>query len=133
MDRFIDMRLTFDVTNRNGNLNSLGIRNIMYINSLNLDFLEIQSKNSNDFDMFLILIVQLIWSYVIFFLYCEFGERVTNEFLELDNVVCQWEWYLLPLNVQRMLPNILLITQTPVILNGFGEFFCTRDAFRRVS
>lgn len=74
----------------------------------------------------------LVWSYLVLLLYCEFGERVTNEFVELDNEVCQLEWYLLPISVQRFIPFIMNTTQQPIILRGFQSCSCARESFKNV-
>lgn len=66
-------------------------------------------------------------------MFCECGERVTKEFLEVNDRICQLKWYSLSIKMQRMLPNILLATQEPVVVQGFGNCSCTREAFKNVS
>lgn len=77
-------------------------------------------------------IILMFWSIVANFLFCEFGESLTSQCNELNDVICQSEWYLLPVDLQRMLPTIMLTTQKPNILQGFGGVSLTREAFKAV-
>lgn len=77
--------------------------------------------------------ILMFWSFAANFLFCEFGENVTRRFNELDKTICQSEWYLLSIEIQRMLPTIIMITQKEIILQGFGGVDLTREAFKRVS
>lgn len=67
------------------------------------------------------------------FIYCEFGERVTSEFNELDDMIGQLNWYLCPLEIQRILPFVIKNTQKPIVIQAFRQFFCTREEFKAVS
>lgn len=75
--------------------------------------------------------VLVFWSFVSIFVYCDSGERLVSEFNKFD-VYCLCEWYMFPLFAQRSLPMIILNTQQPVVLQGFGSVQCTRETFRRV-
>lgn len=93
----------------------------------------LKSHDAVDLAVLSIPLVQLIWSYLDIFVYCNFGESVTDEFIEIYNGVCQLDWYLIPMEFRKCLPYIMLITHEPVILHGFGQFLCTREAFKNVS
>lgn len=75
----------------------------------------------------------IFWSFVSIFLTCDFGERVSNRFDVIDDVLCQFEWYDLPLEVQKMLPIIMMSTQQTVVFKGFGNILLLREVFRKVS
>lgn len=75
----------------------------------------------------------IFWSFVSIFLTCDFGERVSNRFDVIDDVLCQFEWYDLPLEVQKMLPIIMMSTQQTVVFKGFGNILLLREVFRQVS
>lgn len=77
--------------------------------------------------------ILMFWSFAANFLFCEFGENVTRKFNELNYIICQIEWYLLPIDIQRMLPFIMMTTQKQIILQGFGGVQLTREAFKTVS
>lgn len=78
-------------------------------------------------------IILIFWSLVANFLFCEFGESVTSQCNELNDALCQCEWYLFPIDLQRMFPIIMLTAQKPNILKGFGGVSLTREAFKNVS
>lgn len=64
---------------------------------------------------------------------CEFCQRISNSFSEIEDLIEQTEWYRFPNEVNRMLPAILLITQQPVGFLAFGSISCTRSTFKTVS
>lgn len=63
---------------------------------------------------------------------CEVGQRLTNAFDETNYKFEQLQWYLFPVKIQRMLPTILSIVQTPMVLEWFGIVSGTRDQFKKV-
>lgn len=74
-----------------------------------------------------------VWSFVLIFIYCELGQRVNEAFNRPYDAICQHESYLYSIEIQRMLPVIILIAQQPIDLRGYGNFSCTRDRFKSVS
>lgn len=66
------------------------------------------------------------------FLFCESGQRVSNGYNELYDVISQLDWYLYPLGLQQMLPIIIFTTQQSVEMLGFGRCPCTRESFKDV-
>lgn len=71
------------------------------------------------------------WSIIAYFLFCEFGEMVTSAFNSLDMFDCNW--FLFPMDIQRLLPTIILNARQPVVFRGFANVLCKREAFRSVS
>lgn len=63
---------------------------------------------------------------------CEFGQRLTNAFNEINDLIDQFQWYRFPSNMQRILPIALIIAQKPVSIEFFGSFSCSRELFRKV-
>lgn len=74
----------------------------------------------------------MAWTIFITFIYCECGERVSNGFSDMYDVICEFQWYLFSIEVQQMLPTILIIAQEPVTLHGFANTSCTRETFKKV-
>lgn len=64
---------------------------------------------------------------------CEAGHRVSDTFDEMDDTFEKIDWYLLPIEVQRMLPVILMYVQEPMVPEFFGSISCTREQLRKVS
>lgn len=52
---------------------------------------------------------------------CELGQQMTNVFDGIGDVMYQFNWYMFPMKVQRMLPLLLIISQQPVRLECFGS------------
>lgn len=79
------------------------------------------------------LLSQLYWSLALIFVICEISERVSSGFREIDFIIGQFTWYLLPINIWEMLPMITTYVQDPVIFVIFGAVGCNRYAFQKVS
>lgn len=79
------------------------------------------------------VLVEIFWSISLIFIFCELGERVTDGFNELNDVICTLDWYTFPIKRQQMFQTILIAFQQPVIFQAFGSISCTRDVFKRVS
>lgn len=63
---------------------------------------------------------------------CEFGQRLSNAFEEIDNEIETFDWYLFPYELKQMLPIILLMTQKPVEFECFGSISISRKYFKKV-
>lgn len=63
---------------------------------------------------------------------CELGEQTTNAFGGIGNEMRQYDWYLYPLELQRLYSSLLVISQRPVHLECFGSYACLRDSFKKV-
>lgn len=81
------------------------------------------------------LVVSTLYAFFVFlilFAVCELGERTGNIFIELDYEIGQLDWYLFPMNIQKMLPTLMANSQKPVVFNCFGSVACTRWQFQKV-
>lgn len=67
------------------------------------------------------------------FFYCYFGDNVTTQFEHLHILIYQWNWITLPIEIQKLLPTVMLITGKPVYLKGVANIRCTKEVFKRVS
>lgn len=72
------------------------------------------------------------FSFGLVFLYCEMGQQIAVHFDKVDETILEMDWYLFPIKTQRMLPTILMVTQEPVQLQGFGNVPATRATFKGV-
>lgn len=43
------------------------------------------------------------------------------------------DWYIFPIEMQKMLPTILIEAQQLVALECFGSILCSREVFKQVS
>lgn len=81
------------------------------------------------------IIAQLIavfGTFVIIFVACECGQNVTLQFEKFSNTLSQCKWYFLPIELQRMLITVMINTQHPTYIQGYGNIECTRYSFKKV-
>lgn len=76
--------------------------------------------------------IGLFWSLALFYSFCQFGQRLTDHFSELEMAISECDWYLFPEETQRILPIIIVAYQRHVTLQGFGNVSCTRETFKQV-
>ena len=73
------------------------------------------------------------WSVAFIFFFCEFGERVTYQFEMFNHELDLCNWYLYPIEMQRMLIIVVANAQQSMFVRGYGNLACVRDAFKRVN
>lgn len=81
----------------------------------------------------IMLLCEMFWSFLFVLAVCEFGQRVSNAFIEIDSNIDQLDWYLFSLEMQKMLIILMIIAQKPVRLDVFGNISCDREDFKAVS
>lgn len=64
---------------------------------------------------------------------CELGERTNEMFSAIDDTFNETDWYLYPIEIQRMLPAVMTVAQKPIYVELFGSVTASRDTFRQVS
>lgn len=82
------------------------------------------------------LLVSTSYAYFVFFILfaaCELGERLGNIGIVFDNELVQSDWYLFPMDIQKMLPMMIINTQKPFVAKCFGSVACTRRQFKKVN
>lgn len=80
-----------------------------------------------------LLIGGTLFSFAVVFMFCEFGEQLRRRFDEINNAICDLDWYTFPPHVQRMIPTILLSAQNPPELMAYGGVSSSRITFKAVS
>lgn len=73
------------------------------------------------------------WAFLLVFFANETGQRFSDVFGELQDVIHQLCWYSFPIKLQRILPVIIANAQQPIAIQFFGSTVCSRDQFKRVS
>lgn len=74
----------------------------------------------------------MLYAFGSIFIFCEHGELVNNGFNEFNEELCQCDWYLFSIEMQRNLIIFNEYTQQPAIIRGFANTVCTREAFKKV-
>lgn len=67
------------------------------------------------------------------YLFCEIFERAGSGFEGINDVLNEIDWYLLPIDLQRMLPMILVNAQQPIQFECYASISCSRKTFKNVS
>lgn len=75
----------------------------------------------------------IFWTFFSIYLICDYGEKVSNHFDEIHNELCQTKWYQFSNEMKQMLTLILISTQQPIIIQGFGNISLRRIIFKKVS
>lgn len=78
------------------------------------------------------IMLEFLYSFAVVFIDCEMGQRVNLAFAKCSEIVEQFDWYLFPTEIQRMLPLILNITQQPFEIVCFGSAAGDRETFKSV-
>lgn len=74
----------------------------------------------------------VLWMFVTIFGICEFGERLSETFNEINEMYDRLDWYRFPCNVQHTLTILMIFAQKPVELYVFGSMTCGRITFKNV-
>lgn len=67
------------------------------------------------------------------FIGCELGQRVSDAFEEILDIIEGFNWYRFPNRMQRLLPVILAIVQKPVEFEIFGKITLCRYILKTVN
>lgn len=72
------------------------------------------------------------WAFSILFLFCEFGERVTDRFDMFGDNLQRCDWYKLPFKMKRMYLIFLSDTQQSKNITTYANILNTRETFKKV-
>lgn len=78
-------------------------------------------------------LVLLFWSFAVVFVFCEFGEQVSNQYEYFNDELCECDWYLLPVEMQRILSIVMMNSQQPIFIQGYANTLCIRYTFKTVT
>lgn len=67
------------------------------------------------------------------FIACELCQQMSNGFDDINDTVDQLNWYEFPVEIQKLMPTLLLNVQQPVLVECFGSITCSREVFIKVS
>lgn len=81
----------------------------------------------------LMTVFMVCYAFGVVFVACEVGQRISNEFSEINDVIERFDWYLFPDELKKILPIVMNLAQRPVCIDFFGSIACSRDVFKKVS
>lgn len=67
------------------------------------------------------------------YLFCHFGDRVTQDFEAIADEIYHLYWYMLPLDIRKRLPIGIAMAQKRVYVRGFADTRSTREVFMKVT
>lgn len=73
-----------------------------------------------------------LWSVSIVFAACELVQRMSNGISETGDMIGQTKWYLIRIDLQRLIPTIVNNAQQPAEVKCIGSVVCSRDQFKKV-
>lgn len=79
------------------------------------------------------MVFEFIYAFGILLVVCELSERIVNAFGELSGVIDQCDWHLYPVEIQKLLPFLIMNTSKPIAIEYFGSLTCSRSSFKKVS
>lgn len=79
------------------------------------------------------LMIGLFWSFISVFVVCELSERLTIRCETFEDAFCRWQWYLFPIEMQKLLTIAIANAQQTLVIKGYGNVPCTRETFKTVS
>lgn len=63
----------------------------------------------------------------------EIGQRLSNAYEKIEEVIDRMSWNYLPIEIQRILPIVMLNLQQTFEIKCFGSTACNRETFKKVS
>lgn len=94
-------------------------------------FFSQRNENANTIVM-VRLVVLMFWPLAVTFGFCEYGERLTEQFDDLGDQLCQCDWYKLPMKIQRIFSIVVVNAQQSTTIHSFENTPCSRDTFKQV-
>lgn len=95
--------------------------------------IQIQLRQRDNLAILFVTMIEIVYAFGVMLIASEMGQRMNVEFDECSQMVDQFDWYLFPTKVQRMLPLILNFTQQPFVVRCFGSSACDRNTFKSAS
>lgn len=106
----------------------------LYWTHFDFGFVSLQPHHGNNTVAFIIMLLYGFFGFALIYVVCELSQRISNAFCDISDAIdTGYDWYLYPLELQRMLPLIMLPIQKPVVIRCFGCVQCSRRAFKNVS
>lgn len=88
--------------------------------------------SENDLPLFMVSSSEMLYAFGLFFMFCEFGQRVSHSFETIEDKIGYVSWYRFPIKIQQKLPLVWALVQQKVELECFGSMACNRESFKKV-
>lgn len=89
-------------------------------------------KFDSELVMLLVIISYAFYAFGTLLISCDLGERLSNSYSGIMKKIEQFEWYLFAIELQKILPIIMIAAQQPVEIECFGSISCSHETFKKV-
>lgn len=80
----------------------------------------------------MVSLIEALYGFGVVLFACELGQRVTNLFSGVNDMIEHFQWYSYPNKMQKVLLIIMIVAQQPVEFQCFGSTSANRDTFKKV-
>lgn len=98
-----------------------------------INFFRFQSGDSSNLFKLIGTASQLVWGFVLIFIFCDLCEKLSTAFDDIWDVTGQLEWYLYPSEMKRSLLFIIMNAQQEIVVECYGSISCGLETFKNVS
>lgn len=77
-------------------------------------------------------LINIAWTCFATILFCEIGDIITNQFDLYEDELCQCNWYLFPMKMQKMCRIFMVIVQQPIKIRTYENKLCARVTAKEV-
>lgn len=78
-------------------------------------------------------IILVLWAFIFLFLWCDFGQKLTDQFELFEDEVYKCKWYLFSIEMQQIFAFAMMNVQQSIVVKGFGNIELSRETFEKVS
>lgn len=103
------------------------------IHKLFVYFAIFQLNHDSNPTMLIMLVVEAFYAFGVIFVICELCQRVSDRFEESNDTMEKFDWISFPIEVQRMLPIVIISAQQSTQFKVFGSTVCCRESFQKAS
>lgn len=90
-----------------------------------------QSKDNPDLIEIIVAMFSILYAFAQIFVFCDFGQTLSNRFTEVYKMIYYCDWYELPRDIQRGLLIMQISSQQSVALTGYANLDCKRQSFKK--
>lgn len=72
-------------------------------------------------------------SYTFLYIFCNFGQKLTDRFELFEDVMCKCQWYLFPIEMQQTFAFVMMNVQQSATVKCFGNIELNRETSKQVN
>lgn len=96
------------------------------------NFFSFQAYNMGSAIEFLRVMMILSSGYVVTFIFCYFGQKVTSAYEMIHDSMYLSDWNSYSMEIRKYMPIMLMLAKKPVWMQGFANSHCTLKTFQKV-